>query len=281
MTDSKNQWVPDTNGIYISTKNTATISYPDDGNDSCFAVEDSSDWFKYRNELILTFINKYKIKGDFLDIGGGNGFQVNAISESKTVDGKVIMIEPGYKGCLNAKNRKCENIYCGIFQDFDFDKNKIHNVGLFDVIEHIEDDIQFLNDLFNLLPNHSRVFINVPAREKYWSQVDAMAGHFRRYENNDITRIQNKTPFNVIDSTYYFHFYILPLLLLRILPEKLGFKKSKNQLLESEKRNLTATSNKGLLNSIFRWIHNVSLSKIKNGNRFKNGTSLFLILEKS
>jgi hypothetical protein len=274
-----NIWQIDSAGIYGMNIN-EKISYPENLNDFCFAVEDNSDWFMFRNELIQFYVKKHLLNGDFLDIGGGNGFQVKALDDNKIIQGSVVLIEPGYHGCLNAIKRKCKHVYCGFFQDLDFNQpHKITMCGLFDVIEHIDDDVNFLNELYKKLPNYSRVFVNVPANSDYWSLTDVYAGHFRRYDDTDLERIEQKTPFKVIDSSFYFDFYILPLILFRLIPEKLGFKKNEAQIISSEKRNLTAT-NKSVLNKFFRYIHKLKLKKIQNGGRIKNGTSLFFVLEK-
>jgi hypothetical protein len=276
----KNNWKIDKYGINIKEQN-EIISYPETLNDFCFAIEDNSDWFLFRNELIQHFITKHILNGDFLDIGGGNGFQAKALDNLNIIKGDVILVEPGYNGCLNARKRNCKIIYCGFLQDLDFKLS--HNItmcGLFDVIEHIEDDIIFLNDLYNKLPTKSRVFINVPAKSNLWSQTDVYAGHYRRYDEFDLSRIEQNTSFKVIDSSYYFDFFILPLILFRLLPEKLGFIKSESQIIASERRNLTATKKNWISYKIFKYLHEKSMKKLLSGTQLKNGTSLFFVLEK-
>jgi len=245
-------WVFDVNGIYRNKKN-AEISYPDVGNDSCFTFEDVSPWFKQRNELINALIIKNKLSGNFLDIGGGNGFQAKSLEENNSID-KVFLVEPGYSGCLNAKKRGIENVYCGLFQDFDFTENKISICGLFDVIEHIEDDISFLNDLYDRLPQNSHVLINVPALQFLWSDSDIHSGHFRRYSKKDLKRIIKDTKFQIIDNGYYFIYYTLPLFILRVIPFRFGFRKNLEQVLESETQN--HQPNKGLLQKYIDVRHN-------------------------
>ncbi len=276
-------WKIDEHGIFISTVNTE-ISYPEDGNMECYDLEDSSPWFRFRNELIGCYLEKYSLNsGDFLDVGGGNGFQVRYIAEQGLVPGKAVLVEPGYLGCLNAKNRGCEFVYCGIFQDFPWEEYSIAMIGLFDVIEHIENDILFLNDLYDRLPQGARLFINVPAKRTLWSSVDVESGHFRRYEENDLDRITTKTRFKVLDWSYYFKFYELPLFAARVVPERLGiFRKNDKDLakvMQANNKNLRR-GNEGLLASYFSWRHRKSIEKIRAGEVINSGTSLFFVLEK-
>ena len=184
-----NKWVFDLkDGIYKTNLDQQIISYPDTGNQDSFEIENNSPWFLQRNDLINFFVNKYDPEGDFLDIGSGNGFQ----SKSLTDNGykyKVICCEPGYKGCLNSSIKGVKYIYNGFFQDFPFDDYNIKAIGLFDVIEHIEDDEDFLNTLYEKVPNEAMIFINVPAMKHLYSETDEFAGQFRRYNKNDLQRI--------------------------------------------------------------------------------------------
>ena len=47
----------------------------------------------------------------------------------------------------NAKKRNLQNIVCGTLQDTEINDNSISAAGMFDVIEHIENDVDFLKYL--------------------------------------------------------------------------------------------------------------------------------------
>ena len=273
----ESNWLIDQNGIFNCTIDT-TISYPDIGNATCFSIEDKSPWFRQRNELIIEIIKRNNLSGNFLDIGGGNGFQSRELMNLELIK-EVYLVEPGYEGCLNAKRRGIENVYCGLFQDFDFHENQINISGLFDVIEHIEDDVKFLNELYQKLNSDSNVLINVPALNFLWSDTDTHSGHFRRYNMRDIKRIESETNFKVIESGYYFSYYILPLFLLRVIPFRIGFRKNLEQVIESETEN--HQNNKGIIQKYLNWRHKYWLKNYaKNGKTSKFGTSMFLVLKK-
>jgi hypothetical protein len=62
-------------GIFYSTR-IGAVSYPEEGNEACFEVEDHSFWFRHRNDCIRELVRNFqpKGKGPIFDVGGGNGF---------------------------------------------------------------------------------------------------------------------------------------------------------------------------------------------------------------
>ena len=64
---------PGEHGIWFSKKR-SHISYPEDGNLRCLAVEDSSFWFKHRNKCIIESMRLFPPEGVVYDVGAGNGY---------------------------------------------------------------------------------------------------------------------------------------------------------------------------------------------------------------
>ena len=134
-------------GIFFS-KNKGKISYPEDGNDACFDIEDKSYWFKHRNNCIIQLAKKYVKDNLLFEIGGGNGFVSKGLEENGF---QTCLVEPGIQGCLNAKARGLSNIVCSDLDNAGFKVGSIPSIGLFDVIEHIENDDDFLARINNIL----------------------------------------------------------------------------------------------------------------------------------
>lgn len=268
-------WIIDKNKIFVN-KNQTEISYPNDGNAISFQIENNSPWFNQRNVYIKTIISKNNLKGNFLDIGGGNGFQIKALERLKAIN-NTFLIEPGYKGCLNAKKRGVKNVFCGTFQEFDFGKYDIDICGLFDVIEHIEDDISFLNELYSKIKRNTHIIISVPSLKLLWSDVDIYTGHYRRYNKKDTIRILNNTKFQFVDSGYYFSPYVLPLLVLRVLPFRIGFKKNNEKIKQEEMKNHNQNN---FVQTIINKRNKQWGEKIAKGNYPYFGTSMFIVLKK-
>lgn len=59
-------------------------------------------------------------------------------------------------------------------------------VCAFDVLEHIEDDGQALDEWRSWLRPDGRLCLSVPAHQSRWGAGDEWAGHYRRYDRRDL-----------------------------------------------------------------------------------------------
>ncbi|MFH1940603.1 MAG: class I SAM-dependent methyltransferase [bacterium] len=210
-------------GIWYTDEKTA-ISYPDEGNRMCYAVEDKSFWFRHRNACIVESIKMFppKDNGPIFDIGGGNGFVSLAISDAGF---KVVLVEPGIDGVRNAKKRGVRHIVCTSLENAGFVPKSIPAIGLFDVLEHIEDDKAFLRSIKSLLMDRGKLYLTVPAHPFLWSNEDTLSEHFRRYTIPSLSKELIEAGFCVDYATTIFGFFPVPIFLFRTIPFKLGFRK--------------------------------------------------------
>jgi hypothetical protein len=58
-----------------------------------------------------------------------------------------------------------------------------------DVLEHIEDDIDFLSRIVREAPKSSLFIITVPAMMSLWSSHDVFLKHFRRYQQSEVEQL--------------------------------------------------------------------------------------------
>ncbi|ASJ75868.1 methyltransferase domain-containing protein [Granulosicoccus antarcticus] len=59
-------------------------------------------------------------------------------------------------------------------------------VMCFEVIEHIEHDQTFIDSIFTSMQTDGHFLGSVPAYMSKWQDVDELAGHFRRYERQEL-----------------------------------------------------------------------------------------------
>lgn len=268
-----NQLKQDLNGIWIS-EDANNVSYPEEGNKALLEVEEKSFWFQHRNNVIKKVIDRFPFTNNFVDIGGGNGFQARFIAKNFN-EADVFFLELGYEGCLNAKERGLKHVYNVPFQRFDFNQNNIGAAGLFDVLEHIEDDLKFLSELKAKLPKGSLIYLTVPAHNYLWSDADDYGGHFRRYNLKMIKELAVKVNMDLLFSTYFF-FYVPPITYcLKHIPYKLRGKRDNKDILDSEMKQLSPSR---MVTNLFSTLHNYELKKLCNGTLI-NGGSCFAVFK--
>jgi len=203
-------------GIWRS-KRANPVSYPEGGHAACFQVEDDSFWFKHRNACISSLVSRYPPRGPLVDIGGGNGVVSMALQQC---DVETVLIEPGALGAHNAKLRGLKHVVCATLEDVQLPVRSIAAFGLFDVLEHIENDGAFLDTLHTALIDKGRLFLTVPAFNFLWSEADVLAGHYRRYTRAAIIKLLQKHGFVIDYSTYLCAPLPIGILLFRTLRRK-------------------------------------------------------------
>ena len=261
------------NGIYFS-KTTSNISYPEEGNKDCFQIEQDSFWFNHRNNVIIQAVKNYSPQNFFFDIGGANGFVAKGLQDAGV---KVVLVEPGPVGSMHAKNRNIENVVCSTLEDAEFEKSSMHSVGLFDVLEHIEDDYKLLTDIHNYMKQDGYIYITVPAYNFLWSNEDIDAGHHRRYSLAQMNELLVNCGFDIEYSTYIFSILPLPIFFFRSITSKLGLNKKSSELAKYKKEH---SNKKGVLNGIMQKIWNWELRKIKDSKKIGFGGSCFVVGKK-
>lgn len=207
-------------GIWYGTESQA-VSYPVEGNAGCYAVEDSSFWFRHRNRCIVTVVGAFPPpdRGAIFDIGAGNGFVAAGLAQAGF---EVVAVEPGPTGAANARRRGLPHVICATTVTARFRPQTLPAVGMFDVLEHIADDAAFLQSIRDLLLPGGFLYATVPAYAALWSAEDERAGHFRRYSLSRLSRLLSACGFELVFASYIFRWLPVPVWLRRTLPHWVG-----------------------------------------------------------
>lgn len=242
-------------GVWYA-KTQSSFSYPDEGNSLAFQAEDSLFWFKHRNKCITDLVRANPPNGALFDVGGGNGVVSLALNQAGI---ESILVEPGQQGIDNALSRGLTQLICATLQDAGFKDNTLPAVGMFDVLEHIEDNVNFLRDVHMALAPNGKLYLSVPAYRSLWSHEDDFAGHYRRYTLNKLRRTLRNVGFRVDYATYIFFFLPFPILLMRTIPYRLKMEKWL-----SPDRNKAAKSDLGWAGKTIEKILELELVSIRN-----------------
>ena len=191
----------------------SAISYPADGNDLYFEIEEFSYWFAHRNRCIIELMRQFPPAGTIYDIGGGNGFVSVGLQKAGF---ETVLVEVG-TGAVNAKKRGLKNVVQGTLAETGLAPGAMDAAGAFDVVEHIQDDIAFLREIHCFLRPGGRFYCAVPAEKWLWSDEDVHAGHFRRYDKKSLTLVMEQAGFEVEFISGIFSWLVGPLFLLKTL----------------------------------------------------------------
>jgi SAM-dependent methyltransferase len=253
-----------------AAKSKPKISYPDEANEMCFHIEETSFWFRHRNNCIIEVVKQFPPKGIFFDIGGGNGFVAKELQENGI---ETVLVEPGEIGVANARKRKLKHIICATLENAGFKSHTLSTVGLFDVVEHIEDDKAFLKLVFELLEPGGRLYITVPAFNFLWSGEDDYAGHFRRYTIKNLRKILQEIGFHIEYTTYIFSVLPVPIFLFRSLPNRLKLLPKRNSE-ETHKHEHSQPG--GMMGRLLRKTLNIERQRIRHKKRVPFGSSCLI-----
>jgi len=83
-------------------------------------------------------------------------------------------------------------------------------VTCMDVIEHLEDDVSFLEQVYRILRPGGHLLVSVPALPSLFSSWDTHLGHHRRYTAKTIRETLNKSGFKVKRVGYMWSALVLP-----------------------------------------------------------------------
>ena len=174
-------------------------------------------WAEFRAKKIYEVLKRYEIN-IIWEIGSGDG---SAAIPLHKMGIEVVCSEP-IKAGADYTNKFGLLTFNSTFEDLNLPNNSIEAIGLFDVLEHIEDDSHFIIQLNKAISKNGILIITVPAYSWLFSDFDISIGHFRRYTKKSLTSLLVKNGFQVTYQQYFFAFLILPSLFLRRIPYLLG-----------------------------------------------------------
>lgn len=245
------------------------ISYIENGHELIKDCEEGSFWFRHRQDIISFLTTNYKTYS-LLDVGGGNGRLCYHL-QKKGIN--CVLIEPGRQAIINAQKLGLSLLINSSLSEAQFKDQTWESVGVFDVLEHIQDDGRFLKEIHRILKPAGRLFITVPAYEFLFSDFDREVGHFRRYTLTGLSNKLRAAGFEINYKSYLFSILLLPFLVTRFM-----FKKHYTD--KQDKRNKEHFKDHVLLNRLLTWVLKPERWFVKWRWQIPFGTSCLVVAQK-
>lgn len=152
------------------------------------AIEERHAWFRARNEMIGERVAE--IVADLpdgfrvLEVGCGSG-SVLQVLERVCNRGQVVGLDLYEEGLQFARSRTSCTLVRGDANYPPFGQ-EFSVVGMFDVLEHLPDDVTVLKRMSEILLPEGALVLTVPADPALWSYFDEASHHQRRYTRSDL-----------------------------------------------------------------------------------------------
>ena len=164
-------------------------------------------WFSVRRMYIYDRIKYFSPPpARVLEIGCGTGY-VSSFLSAKGYE--VTGCEYFSEAVELAYNNF--NITRGDARFLPFKEKSFNVVGLFDVIEHFEDDVSLLLEAKKVLKSHGLLVITVPAKAELWSYFDVKSHHKRRYSIEKLRSLFSSTGFRPLSIEHMFSLLYIPM----------------------------------------------------------------------
>ena len=209
-------------------------------------VEDKHWWFVGRRAILESFLeriveslNPNLQSPKILDVGCGTGANLEMLKNFGEAEG-VDVSSDALEFC-RAKGLK---VHKGLAEELPFEDESFEVVTALDVVEHLDDDIAGLKEMFRVLKTDGKTLIFVPAFMWLWGVQDDISNHRIRYTKSQITNRLEQAGFKIERATYANITFFAPILIGRILMKLTGIKP------ESE-NNINVSALNGFLGKIF------------------------------
>jgi SAM-dependent methyltransferase len=153
--------------------------------DEMAAVQDTHWWYSARREILRAQLRQLHLdpQAAILEVGSGTGANLNLLVEFGSVTGIEMCREAIHfaQRCESVRSGRARLVQGRCPQDLLALGERYDAVCLFDVLEHLDDDIAGLRAICEVLRPGGKIVLTVPAYPWLWSAHDVQLHHRRRY----------------------------------------------------------------------------------------------------
>jgi glycosyltransferase involved in cell wall biosynthesis/SAM-dependent methyltransferase len=159
------------------------------GPDATLAWTPAPRWLM-RLHLLRELIGRLDSQRPVVELGYGSGAILEVLSDrgfratGLDMSASAAVLARARMARIPAERRP--EVLVGDLDRLDSLRGTVGALLMFEVLEHVEDDVGLLRQIHGLLGADGSLVLSVPAHQASFSRWDEMAGHFRRYDRDDL-----------------------------------------------------------------------------------------------
>jgi SAM-dependent methyltransferase len=236
-------------------------------------IEDVHWWLTTRRRILLQFLRStlamLPSPSIVLDCGSGTG----SLSRYVGAEARLVGLDVSVKGIEESNTGG--RFVCASVEQLPFTSGSFDVVCAFDLLEHLDDDVEVLRNIGRILKSKGYLLVSVPAYRLLWGELDEVAHHKRRYTLRELSRKLISSDF-VLERATYFNSFLFPLVLIVRLTERLRRFRSPQQSENSD----FGLAGDGFVNGLLGMLFRMELPYLRHFN-FVYGGSIFCVARKA
>jgi SAM-dependent methyltransferase len=166
-------------------------------------IEENYWWFQARRDMVFRLVQALKLSSnaDILEIGCSGGPLLQRLRSVGYT--QLTGIDISEAGIAVAQQRGIPNVSCMDGTKLAFPDASFDLVVASDVLEHIQDEAQALQEWARVLRPGGRLLVFVPAFQFLWGKHDVVNQHFRRYTANQLATVVRGANLKVSRTSYW------------------------------------------------------------------------------
>lgn len=234
-------------------------------------VEGSHWWFVGRRAILESFLDGIvrKLKSNsrdlkILDVGCGTGANLEMLANYGDAEGVDVSDD-----ALDFCRRKGLTVQKGLAETLPYESEAFDVTTALDVVEHLDDDVAGLNEMYRITKRGGYSLIFVPAFMWLWGVQDDISNHRIRYTKEQITQRLTSVGYEIERATYANFTFFAPILAGRAFMKLTGIK-------PASENNINISALNGLFGKLFS-----AERHLLTRSSFPFGVSIVIVARKS
>jgi SAM-dependent methyltransferase len=181
--------------------------YP--GTTNLEAMEAAHNYHRFLTSMVLRHADPTR---PILDFGAGTGTHARTLRD-RGIQVSCVEPDPHLRRRLEQDGFRVEPNVVG------YGPKAFASIYSINVLEHLEDDVAALRELFEATAPGGRMILYVPAFQLLFSAMDRTVGHLRRYRDRELAALVRGAGFRITRCAYVDSLGFLATLGYRLLPE--------------------------------------------------------------